>query len=70
MHRDEKAEAYRLRVLRSMTPERRLLQAFELSERTRETFREGLRRRFPTLSEAEFKKLFVERLHACHNRNY
>ena len=70
MHRDEKAEAYRLRVLRAMTPEQRLLQALELSERTRALFREGLRRRFPNLPESEFRKLFVERLHGCHKASY
>ena len=59
-----------LQVLRSMTPEQRLLKAFELSAFTKALFREGLRKRFPHLSEEEFHKLYLERLELCHNRNY
>jgi hypothetical protein len=46
-----------IQVLRQMPPEKRLLRAFELSEFTRELFIHGLRKRFPDLSEEEFKKL-------------
>ena len=53
-----------------MTPEQRLLKAFEMSAFTKALFREGLRKRFPQLSEEEFHKLFLERLALCHNRNY
>ena len=67
---DPKAEAYRLRVLRSMTPEQRLLQALELSELTRRLFEDGLRRLHPDLSESEFGALLRRRLDLCHNRNY
>jgi hypothetical protein len=56
-----------LEVLRAMTPEQRLKKAFELTERSRRLFREGLRRRFPELAEAELHKLYIERLHACRN---
>jgi hypothetical protein len=59
-----------LRVLQSMTPEQRMLKAFELSARVKALFREGLRRLFPDLPEAEFHKLYLERLALCHNRNY
>jgi hypothetical protein len=41
-----------------------------LSENTRRIFAEGLRIRFPDLSEQELRSLFVERLDLCHNRNY
>jgi hypothetical protein len=59
-----------LEMLRAMTPEQRLLKAFEMSAFTKALFREGLRKRFPDLSEEEFHKLYLERLALCHNRNY
>jgi len=59
-----------IHVLRQMTPEKRLLKAFELSEFSRELFQTGLKRRFPDLPETEFKALFLKRLDKCHNRNY
>lgn len=59
-----------IRVLRNMTPEQRLLKAFDLSKFTKKLFIHGLRKRFPDLSEEEFHKLLLERLEKCHNRNY
>lgn len=59
-----------LEVLRRMTPAQKLAKAFELSEMTRKLFRQGLRERFPDLSEEDFHKLYLERLARCHNRNY
>lgn len=59
-----------IQVLRRMSPEQRLLKAFELSEFARELFTHGLRKRFPDLGDEEFKKLLLERLDKCHNRNY
>ncbi len=59
-----------IQVLRQMSPEKRLLKAFELSAFTTELFIHGLRKRFPNLQEEEFKKIFLERLDKCHNRNY
>jgi len=53
-----------------MSPEQRLLKAFELSEFARDLFVHGLRKRFPDLPEAEFKELLLRRLDKCHNRNY
>ena len=53
-----------------MAPEQRLLQALELSDRVREVFAEGLRRRFPDFSDQEFHTLLLQRLDLCHNRNY
>jgi len=66
------AEAHqkRLRILQAMTPEERLIQALELSDFVRQLFEEGLRRRFPHLSESEFRSLYLRRLDLCHNRNY
>ena len=59
-----------LEVLQSMTPEQRLLKAFELSAFTKALFRQGLRKAFPDLSEEDFHKLYLARLEKCHNRNY
>lgn len=59
-----------IETLRRMTPEQRLAKAFELSELAKRAFIDGLRRRFPDLSEEEFKKLLLARLEKCHNRNY
>jgi len=59
-----------IRILRGMPPEKRLLKAFELSEFSKKLFVQGLRKRFPDLSENEFNKLLRERLDKCHNRNY
>lgn len=59
-----------LQILRRMTPEERLLKAFELSATARQAFEEGLRQRFPDLPEEEFQVLLRERLDKCHNQNY
>lgn len=59
-----------IRVLRQMTPEQRLLKAFELSEFTKQLFIHGLRKRHPNLSEEELKKIILKRSNKCHNRNY
>ena len=59
-----------IQVLRRMSPEQRLLKAFELSEFARALFVHGLRKRFPNLNDKEFKALLLERLEKCHNRNY
>ena len=59
-----------IKALRRMSPEARLLKAFELSEFSRQLFLLGLRRRFPDKSEAEIHRLYLERLDKCHNKNY
>ena len=59
-----------LEVLRRMTPQQRLLKAFELSEFTNQLFVAGLRKAFPHLNEEDFHKLLLKRLAKCHNRNY
>jgi len=59
-----------IQALRQMSPEKRLLKAFELSEFSRQLFIHGLHRRFPNLEHEEFQKILLERLDKCHNRNY
>jgi hypothetical protein len=53
-----------------MSPEKRLLKAFELSEFANQLFVHGLHKRFPGLSKEEFQRKLLERLEKCHNRNY
>ena len=57
-----------LEALRRLTPEQRLLKAFELTDLSRALFRAGLRRRFPEADEAELRRIYLERLEECHNR--
>ncbi len=59
-----------IEVLRRMSSEARLLKAFELSDFSMQLFIHGLHKRFPDLSDEEFKKILLERLNKCHNRNY
>ena len=59
-----------LRVLRRMMPAQRLRKAFELSDYARSLFLHGLRRRFGHVEEAELKRILLDRLEKCHNRNY
>jgi hypothetical protein len=59
-----------LEILRAMTPQERLAKAFELSAFTRKLFLDGLRQRFPEMSQSEIHALYLERLDKCHNRNW
>ncbi|MCI2425680.1 hypothetical protein LM599_06820 [Candidatus Acetothermia bacterium] len=59
-----------IQVLRKMSPEKRLLKAFELSEFVNQLFVHGLHKKFPNLSDEEFKKILLARRDKCHNRNY
>jgi len=59
-----------LDILRRMTPQQRAKKFFELSEFAKGLFKQGLRRRFPDVSKAEFHALYLEQLAKCHNRNY
>jgi hypothetical protein len=59
-----------LEVLRRLTPEQKLRKVFELSAFTKALFIEGLRKRFPDATEEQFRKILLERLALCHNRNY
>ena len=59
-----------LKVLRRMTAEERLQKSFELSEFCRKLFLDGLRKRFPDMSDTALRQVYLERLNKCHNRNY
>ena len=58
-----------IQVLRQMSPEKRLMRAFELSEFARDILYHGLRKRFTDLPEEKPKELFLKRLDKCHDRN-
>ena len=62
-------QAY-LRALSRMTPTEKAAKVFELSDDSKARFRDGLRLRFPHLSDAERHALYLRRMAACHNRNY
>ena len=57
-----------LEVLSRMTPEQRLEKAFELTDLSRQAFRDGLRLRFPQATSDELDRIYLERLALCHNR--
>jgi hypothetical protein len=59
-----------IEILRRMSPGERLKKAFELSDMTKQLFRQGLRKRFPDLTDEAFHRLYLERLEKCHNRNF
>lgn len=58
-----------LTILRRMTPEQRLQKAWELTETTRMLLREGLRHRYPDISEAELQTRYLRELEKCRNNN-
>ena len=57
-----------IEALRRLTPEQRLIKAFELTELSHELFRVGLRQRFPEADEAELRRIYLKRLERCHNK--
>ena len=59
-----------IETLRGMTPEQRLLKAFELSELAKQLFLQGLKKRFPEKTTEEIKIFYRERIALCHNQNY
>ena len=59
-----------LQMLQGMTPGERLQKAFELSDRSKKLFLQGLKMRFPEKSAVEIKAIYLERIALCHNRNY
>jgi hypothetical protein len=59
-----------LQILQRMTPDQKLAKVFELSEFSKELLIQGLRDRFPNATPDELRKVWLERLEKCHNRNY
>lgn len=59
-----------IQILRRLSPEQRLLKAFELSDFVGQLFIHGLHKRHSDASPSEFHTLLLKRLDKCHNRNY
>lgn len=59
-----------IETLRKMTPEKRLLKAFELSSFSNQLFVHGLKQLYPDATAEEFAQIVKSRLDKCHNRNY
>ena len=59
-----------IKIVRKLTPEKKLEKCFDLNEFTKALFLTGLQNRFPTLSEEEIKKIYLKRITKCHNLNY
>ncbi len=57
-----------LAALRRMTPEQRLLKAFELTEQSHELLRVGVRLRFPGAGPEEQQRIYLGQLERCRNR--
>jgi hypothetical protein len=57
-------------ILKAMSPQDRLMKAFELSELADSAFRAGLKNRYPDRSDDELRQLYLERRLKCHNHNY
>jgi hypothetical protein len=57
-------------ILKKMSYEEKALKMFELSEYSKKLLWFGLKNKFSELHETELKKIYIERLIKCHNRNY
>jgi hypothetical protein len=59
-----------LETLHRMTPEQRLLKAFELSQLSHELLRAGIRQRYPDAGPDEVQRIYLEQLGRCQNRGF
>jgi hypothetical protein len=57
-----------LEALRRMTPEQRLLKAFELTEQSHQLLADGVRLRFPDAGPEQQQAIYLEQLERCRNR--
>lgn len=55
-------------AVRRMTPEERLTKVEELSAMTQALLRVGIRQRFPSASEHELHRIYLERIDRCRRR--
>jgi hypothetical protein len=68
--RQDASKAIYFDALRRMTPEDKLLRTFDLHEFATRCFLYGLSKRFPDATDDEIRKIYLERIDKCHNRNY
>jgi len=59
-----------IKILKNMTPQKRLQRALELSDLTKSLFITGLKMRYPNYSEEDIKNLYIEKIYRCHNSDY
>ena len=57
-------------ILKTMSPEEKVIKVFELSELSNEAIKTGLRNRYKEMPDEEFHQLYLERRSKCHNQNY
>jgi hypothetical protein len=57
-----------LEILRRMTPEQRLLKAFELTEMSHQLLRDGIRHRYPDAGPEKQHRIYLDQLERCRNR--
>ncbi len=57
-------------ILKKMSSEQKLLKMFELSDYSNKLLWYGLKNKYPDLTDDKIKKIYLERLIRCHNRNY
>ena len=72
---DPKSRPHRqlyLETLRAITPEQRLLKAFEVlpSELSHQLLRAGIRQRYPDARPEEVQRIYLDRLSGCQNRAF
>ena len=67
---DHQSHRVYINILKKMSPQQRLLKSFELTDFGKTLFFEGLKERHACLSDMEIRKIYIERLIKCHNRNY
>jgi len=59
-----------LEALHRLTPEQRLLKAFELTEQSHELLRAGIRARFPDADAGERQRIYLGQLERCLSRRF
>jgi hypothetical protein len=67
---DHESHLVYINILKKMSPQQRLLKSFELTDFGKTLFLEGLKERHSCLGDMEIRKIYIERLIKCHNRNY
>ena len=59
-----------LKIMRSMTPEQKLIQMFNLNELTQNLKLTGLRMQHPELNDQQINELYIKLRTRCYNKNY
>ncbi len=67
---DNESHLVYINILKKMSPQQRLLKSFELTEFGKTLLLEGLKVKYSCLGDKEIRKIYIERLIKCHNRNY